>query len=373
MRAAGHDVTFLSETRNISETGPKEVFGAKILYYPRPPFPEKLWLMRGLYNCYGYNKSLEKYAPNHDAYFCNDPEIVFSLKRLGNLRPVIARVEGTRAGDRATWNVANGASTKDRLYRLAQAYLDDAVSRAAWARCDALLVKSSIIEEELINYYGMPSEKIATIPNGVDYRHFADAVADEKVLAEVVAEEDELRIIFVGRLSQVKNLGFLVRALALMRSRTLARLIIVGDGSEREAISLLASELGIGERVTFLGHKDNVAPYLAACHIFALPSQYETIANCLLEAMAAGLPCVALQPGTGNVRTSSDEVIVNGRTGFLSDGNEPGAMAAHLDLLSDNPALRQTVGTTGQDLIRARFSWEGCAKQYVDLAQRCRS
>ena len=372
MRKAGHEVKFLSETRVAADVGPKEVYGAEVLYYLRPQWPERLWLLRGVYNLHGYKNSLREFAPGSDAYFCNDPEIVPALKFHGEQRPVIARVEGTRAGDRASWNTVKNSSPKDRLYRTAQARLDDAVSRHAWKLCDALLVKSRIIKEELIEWYGMPAEKIATIPNGVDYEHFASSTCTQEILEEIGAvSPDEVRIIFVGRLSLVKNLGFLMRAFVTIKSTVRMRLVIVGDGSEADALHGQAKSLGIADRIAFLGHKDNIAPYLRACHIFALPSQYETIANCLLEAMAAGLPCVALRPGTGNVRTSSDEVIKDGVSGFLPDGNDPLAMAAVLTELVQSQELRHAIGQAGQKIIKERFSWENCARQYIDLAAEC--
>src|ERR1700687_4072607 len=76
MRRAGHSVAFLSETRAVGDTGAKRVYGAEVLYYLRPPLPERLWLVRGVWNCIGYRKALEPYATGHDGYFCNDPEVV---------------------------------------------------------------------------------------------------------------------------------------------------------------------------------------------------------------------------------------------------------------------------------------------------------
>lgn len=372
MRSLGHHVTFISETKLPSETGSKTVYDSEVIYYLRPYLPERLWLIRGIRNCFGYYKATSQFAPLHDAYFCNDPEIVFALKKHGRGKPIICRVEGTRAGDRASWSSAKEDSLKAALFNKILREEDDAISKAAWSRCNALLVKSRMIKDELINWYGMSEKKIAVIPNGVNYTHFAEAAVNSKVLEELgERSEKEVRIVFVGRLSKVKNLEFLIRALPHIRTRNPYRLVIVGEGEERENLEALAMHLGVSEQTVFVGHQDNVAPYLAACQIFALPSLYETIANCLLEAMSAGLSCVVLQPGKYNVRTSSDEVIFEGKTGFLTDGAEPTQMANAIARLIDDPALRKSIGQSAQNEIKARFSWESCAQQYIDLARQC--
>lgn len=372
MRKLGHSVTFISETKIPSETGSKIVHDAEVLYYLRPYLPERLWLVRGIRNCLGYPEAIASMAPAHDAYFCNDPEIVFALKKHGHRKPVICRVEGTRAGDRASWSSTDEFSFKTKIFNNILRYEDDAISKIAWRRCDALLVKSKMIKDELVEWYGMPAAKIAIIPNGVDYQTFADATPDQQVLEELGdCPRNEVRIVFVGRLSKVKNLEFLLKALSLMETRNPCRLLIVGEGEERQNLEALASQLGIRERALFIGHKDNVAPYLAACHIFALPSLYETIANCLLEAMSAGLSPVVLQPGKHNVRTSSDEVVFDEKTGFLTSGDAPIQMAKAIARLVDDQALRQAIGHAAQHEIRTRFSWESCAQQYIDLASQC--
>lgn len=371
MRQLGHSVTFISETKIPSETGSKIVHDAEVLYYLRPYLPERLWLVRGIRNCLGYQSAIASIARSHDAYFCNDPEIVFALKKHGKGKPVICRVEGTRAGDRASWSSSGDVSFKTKIFNNILRYEDDTISKIAWRRCDALLVKSKMIKDELVDWYGMPAAKIAIIPNGVDYHTFANATSDQQVKEELGdCPQDEVRIIFVGRLSKVKNLEFLLQALALMKTQNPFRLLIVGEGEERQSLETLASQLGVRDKAIFVGHKDNVAPYLAASHIFALPSLYETIANCLLEAMSAGLSTVALQPGKHNVRTSSDEVVFNEKTGFLTSGDAPLQMAQAIARLVDDTSLRQSIGEAAQHEIRSRFSWESCAQQYVDLASR---
>ena len=372
MRKLGHSVTFISETKVPGETGSKIVHGAEVLYYLRPQLPERLWIIRGIRNCFGYPQAIAGYAPGHDAYFCNDPEIVFALKKHGRGKPVVCRVEGTRAGDRASWSSAAETSLKTKVFNKILRAEDDWISKVAWRRCDALLVKSNMIRDELVDWYGMPKSKIAVIPNGVDYQGFAHAEPDEQVRRELGdSPAQEIRIGFVGRLSKVKNLEFLLRSFALVKSQNPCRLVVVGEGEERESLERLAGELGIRERTLFVGHKDNVAPYLAACHIFALPSLYETIANCLLEAMSAGLACVVLRPGANNVRTSSDEVIFEDKTGFLTEGDDPAHMAQAITRLVDDAALRERVGHAAQEEIERRFSWESCAQQYIDLASAC--
>ena len=98
-----------------------------------------------------------------------------------------------------------------------------------------------------------------------------------------------------------------------------------------------------------------------------MPSVYEPFGNALLEAMAAGLPSIALRPGLANVRTAANEILNDLRTGFLVSGESPEELAQKLDLLVSNPQLRAEVGSAGQIVCRNKYNWSACASQYLDI------
>src|SRR3990172_9587449 len=110
------------------------------------------------------------------------------------------------------------------------------------------------------------------------------------------------------------------------------RLVLIGDGPDKRALELLAAELGIAERVTFTGQVpfDEIPAYLKAADIFSFASVTETQGLVTIEAMAAGLPVVAVD-GSG-----THDIVDHGKEGFLAE-NDPNALAAAINEMLSNP------------------------------------
>jgi len=310
-----------------------------------------------------------------DAYFCIDPEFVFAIKRLHPACPVICRVEGTPAGDRASWRTPSIKRWSSRLsrrslYSTVLEYQNNRLNRSAWHRADSLICKSELIRGELIDEYGIAPGKISIIPNGVDFHHFSSAIPAPDVVQRACNHSDRLVVTFVGRLSRVKNLELALHALARLPKRASIEFVVVGDGEERRNLEDLAITLEISHLVRFVGHKDDVAPYLRASDVFVLPSLYETIANCLLEAMSAGCACIALRPDGKRIRTASEVVIRDGDTGLLVDGTDAEILANALNRLHEDKTLRRRLAMRGQELVRRNFNWASCASQYLRIAEQ---
>jgi glycosyltransferase involved in cell wall biosynthesis len=137
----------------------------------------------------------------------------------------------------------------------------------------------------------------------------------------------------VSRLSREKGHLDLLEALAILKqSGTRCHTVIVGEGYERAAIERSRKRLGLMNDVTLVGHKDDVRPYFAIATLYLMPSHSEGSPNSLLEAMAAGVPCVA--SGVGGI----PEIMTNERTGLLTPAKDPRALAEAIGrLLSDAP------------------------------------
>ena len=139
---------------------------------------------------------------------------------------------------------------------------------------------------------GYPAGKLTAIPNGVDYRQFAEAKPIE--LTQLGLPAGQRAILFVGRLDRQKGLDDLLancpRVLAALPQHDL---VLVGDGPERAALKDLAAARGIAGRVHFAGWRADVPEILAAADLLVLPSRWEGMPNVVLEAMAAGKPVVA--------------------------------------------------------------------------------
>src|SRR5271156_5258828 len=140
----------------------------------------------------------------------------------------------------------------------------------------------------------LPAEQIAYIPNGVDVGRFADPVRDD--IGGFIRRPGELVVGTVAPLRREKNIGRLLRVFASLDPSLPARLVIAGDGAERQTLARLAGEFGVSERVIFTGR---VAPeaVLGTFDIFALSSDTEQMPNALLEAMAASRAVAAVDVG----------------------------------------------------------------------------
>lgn len=196
--------------------------------------------------------------------------------------------------------------------------------------CDHIIAPSESIAR-LLRDRGVDSP-IASIPTGIDTQAFSGA--DGRVFRDLHRiPEDAFVIGHVGRLAEEKNLGFLTEAVdAVLRSHPSVRFVLVGDGPEKEAILRRLN----ADQVIAPGslHGKDLANAYAALDLFAFASQSETQGMVLAEAMAAGVPVVALD-GPG-VR----EIVENGGNGFLLPGDATaGEFAAKLETLVDEPDL----------------------------------
>ncbi len=199
-------------------------------------------------------------------------------------------------------------------------------------------------------------EKTVVIPNGVDFPTMDSLMDQPTARRQVGLPSDGVWIGTVARLDPVKRLDLLLEALSILEH---VQALVVGYGAENERLSRMAEELGLQNRVRFVGYQRDVWPWLAACDVYAVSSDWEGMPNAVLEAMGVGLPVVATAAG------GTPDVVVDGETGLLVPQDDPAALAAALDRLINDPELRRTMGAAGQKRARTRFS----AQQMVERTQ----
>jgi glycosyltransferase involved in cell wall biosynthesis len=189
-----------------------------------------------------------------------------------------------------------------------------------------------------------PAGRVHLIPNGVDLARFAPRPRPAGPGG---------RVVYVGRLSEEKNLLALVEAAARLRPRVAARLVLVGAGPLRESLEAAARAAGVAVEFPGVVEHGRLPDWLAAADAFALPSFTEGHPKALIEAMAAGLPCVA-SDCAGN-----RALVKDGETGLLFDPRDVPALAACLERVLTDPALAAALG---------RRAHETAAREY-DLAR----
>jgi glycosyltransferase involved in cell wall biosynthesis len=159
------------------------------------------------------------------------------------------------------------------------------------------------------------------------------------------------RIFAMGRLTPQKGFDVLLRSFAAVAAtRPDVRLAIAGDGPEAPALRLLASDLGLGARVEFLGTVADPSPHFRSATVFVLSSRFEGFPNVLLEAMAAGTAVVATDCPSGPA-----EILEDGTNGLLVPPEDPAALARAIERLLADPALRARLGA-GAASVTDRYS-----------------
>ena len=143
--------------------------------------------------------------------------------------------------------------------------------------------------------------------------------------------------------------------------RVPARLVLVGDGPDREAAERQAAESGLAGAVEFAGEQQDLVPWLSAADVFLLPSFQESFGLAALEAMACEVPVVASRVG------GLPEVIADGQTGFLCGRDDVDGMVERVVALLTDPALRQKIGRSAAATVRERFCTDLIVPQYEEF------
>jgi glycosyltransferase involved in cell wall biosynthesis len=202
-------------------------------------------------------------------------------------------------------------------------------------KCQHIVIPSESMRSILVNDYGLV-DRFTVIPTGIDISPYKEA--DGAPLRAEWGWPGARVIISVGRLAEEKNWGTLLQAFALaLKEQPDLHLVLVGDGPQSQALRQLVGELGITEHVLFTGSVpfDQIPMYLKAADLFAFASVTETQGLATLEAMAAGLPVVAVTgPGTS-------DIVDEGVQGYLVQ-NDPHDLAKRMVELICNPeAMRE--------------------------------
>lgn len=209
--------------------------------------------------------------------------------------------------------------------------------------------------------YPLLRRRVRAIPNGLDIDR-ADTLRKAPP-PEMDVPEAALTVSFCGSLElHRKGLDTLISAFDSLQSATdrPLRLLLVGDGSDREEAKQMVARLGIAQQVVFCGNLDNPFPVLAKSDVFVLPSRKEGMPNALLEAMACGRCCIAADCNTG-----PREIIAHERDGFLFEPGDSNGLCVLLERVSGDSSLRERVGNAARETVLRTFSSGRMIAEYV--------
>ncbi|HUW84753.1 MAG TPA: glycosyltransferase family 4 protein [Phycisphaerae bacterium] len=222
--------------------------------------------------------------------------------------------------------------------------------RTVTAASSAFVTPSMFAARTLVDWFRVPMRKVHVIPHGVP-----------RPLQAAGGNGGVRELAFLGRLSHEKGLDVLLRALALLPERLPFHLTVAGDGPLRHELGELASELGLNGRVTWLGFCEHITDVLHRADVCVVPSRTESFGLAVVEAMAAGVACVA--SCTGGIK----EMITNGVDGLLVAPDDPQALAERLEALLVDGQMRKALGRAARDTALARYSQRRMIRQTLDL------
>ena len=213
---------------------------------------------------------------------------------------------------------------------------------------------------------GVPKQKLTVIENGIDvdrYAEFELSAEDEKRLRlEMGLHKDSLVIGSLGRLTEQKDYGTLIRAAAeALKENPALEFVVAGDGELKSALLRECSRLGIHDRFHFPGFRQDKEKLLKLMSVFVLSSLDEGLPMAMLEAMAAGLPVVTTPVG------GIPKVIKSGENGlFIEAGNVEDLKRKLLDL-AENGVKREKLGSKGLQTVKEIYSRDVMARKYFSI------
>jgi glycosyltransferase involved in cell wall biosynthesis len=343
--ALGHRVTILCPSINYFEG---LIYDPRVVVECIPPLDEGRWHERMIRWLRG-------------ASFYPRPDIVFCRGSFAETQIV---------------DLATAAGLARRLFAIEHRPWENPwrwrMSKTQYGRLSGLLLHRSIgvsdeIKASAVNEFRFPARKIRTCLNWV-HPEFHPPTDQQRrdARAELAITPSALLIGYVGRLAPEKRIDVLLQAFAMLagRSEPPLELAIIGDGWKRQALTQLALDLGITDRVRFLGWSTAPSTILRACDLFVLPSLVEGFPLALMEAMASGCPCLA------HPMSSTTRLIESGKTGMLIDMNSVEGLAAGLaELIGKGPESRGRMGAAAAARIAAEFSRERRLPDILDALE----
>jgi glycosyltransferase involved in cell wall biosynthesis len=233
------------------------------------------------------------------------------------------------------------------------------LARRLILRRSAVVLPSQLLLGHARNLWRLPQARLHYIPNGLDLRRFRP----EGPRAALDVPGEGALIGTVAKLRPEKNLGRLLRAMALLHGQGVAcRLAVIGDGAEQPALERLAAELGIAGSVRFLGHLPDPAAAYRAFDLFALSSDTEQMPFSVLEAMASGLAVASTD--VGDVRA----MLPPEQAPHLAAPDEA-ALAAALRPLLQDAGLRARLGAANRAKAERDYDEEAMFQAYARLIE----
>ena len=356
------DVTVHAYTRDEDALSP----AIRFVQGAARPEPRLLWRVPSSYRIRHAVAELRGLGlPPADVCYTQSTELGLAYRLLHPATPIISHT-GHVLVDREL--LEESGATPGPLLRLESRLQKRTELRTYRAPRWTHVVSTRLVARQRERHYGLPEGFFEVRPLGVDGRRFDRAADHPDVRATLGVPPDAFLVATVARLVPWKGIDTLLRAVAASRARPW--LVVVGDGRDAPRLRALAGELGVAERVRFVGHA-HPAPYLAAADLFALPSLIESFGMVYAEAMHLGLPCIGLRNDPPRVLSSAMDVIPEGVAGYCVSSQEE--LRERIDQLAADAALRRRLGEQAHALATREYSARRYCEFIRELVERERT
>jgi phosphatidylinositol alpha-mannosyltransferase len=224
---------------------------------------------------------------------------------------------------------------------------------------DHVHVISTALKNSITSNFGVPSQKITIIPNGINLTLFNPSKAKKR------KSRKEYTIISVSRLTEKNGLDYLIRAMPEVLKKFDCKLLIVGDGDQKTSLKKLVRELAIEDKVEFKGwvEYEKVPEMVASSDLFVRASISEGLGTAFLEAMACGVPVV------GSRVQGILDIIKDGDNGILVEPRNIKAISKSIIRVLEDSNLRNKLIKKGLNFVE-KFKWELISQQYLELYEK---
>jgi glycosyltransferase involved in cell wall biosynthesis len=291
-------------------------------------------------------------------------------RKLGELNPTIVHthlLHGDLYGLQAAKDakVPIRVSSRHNNDRFRRNWFVKQINRMSMRNAHQVVAISEAVAQFVRDVEGIPATKVEVILYGLEAPSAElRQSARRKAREELQYQQEDVVIGFFGRLVQQKGVDVLLGATRqVVRRHSGVKLLIVGDGSERDTLTCQVADHGLQEVVQFTGWVEQAQRLMPACDLIVVPSRWEGFGLVTLEVMGWALPLIAS-------RTSSlPEIVVEGETGILVPPEDQSALANAIGDLLDNPDIRQTYGLAGYQRLLEIFSVDRMVSATTHLYQ----
>lgn len=300
-----------------------------------PPITSGIRILNHGYHKYEAFQNLLKYLRQ------NKPDVLLTAGHRYNAMGAWAKVL-SKTPSKVFLSVHENISAGSKNMKLWKRYIRYLSIRHLYARTDGVISVSQGVADDL-HSLGLPTHCSQVIYNPIVNTELIEK-SKQKVQHPWLNQTDEPVIIGVGRLEQQKDYPTLIKALAKIHETQPCKLIILGEGRERNTLQNTIDKMGLHKHVDLKGHVDNPFAYMARSQVFVLSSAWEGFGNVIAEALAVGTPVVSTDCPSG-----PREILVDGKYGPLVPVHNSEALAQAIKQILNTPKHSELLTKRGQD------------------------